>query len=109
VAGLRLLASGSLPPRPSDLLGSKRMDKVMARLLDQADLLLFDAPPIIAATDAIVLSTKVDGVLLVASAGTTKREYVQRAVERLNKVNARLIGAVLTNVPLDATFKTYYA
>jgi non-specific protein-tyrosine kinase len=62
-----------------------------------------------AATDALVLSTKVDGVLLVASAGTTKREQAQRAVERLNKVNARLVGAVLTNVPLDATVRAYYA
>ena len=85
------------------------MDAVMERLLGQADLLLFDAPPVMAATDAIVLATKVDGVLLVASAGTTKREHAQRALERLNKVNAQVLGAVLTNVPLDSTLQTYYA
>ena len=109
VDGLRLLASGPLPPRPPDLLGSRRMDRVIERLLGEADLVILDAPPIMAATDALVLSTKVDGVLLVASAGKTKREQAQRAVERLNKVNARLVGAVLTNVPLDATLRTYYA
>ena len=109
VDGLRLLASGPLPARPPDLLGSRRMDRVIERLLGEADLVILDAPPIMAATDALVLSTKVDGVLLVASAGTTKREQAQRAVERLNKVNARLVGAVLTNVPLDATVRAYYA
>ncbi|MBA7656081.1 Tyrosine-protein kinase YwqD [subsurface metagenome] len=109
VDGLRLLASGPLPPRPPDLLGSRRMDRVIEKLLGEADLVILDAPPIMAATDALVLSTKVDGVLLVASAGTTKREQAQRAVERLNKVNARLVGAVLTNVPLDATVRAYYA
>jgi len=109
VDGLRLLASGPLPARPPDLLGSRRMDRVIEKLLGEADLVILDAPPIMAATDALVLSTKVDGVLLVASAGTTKREQAQRAVERLNKVNARLVGAVLTNVPLDATARAYYA
>lgn len=48
-------------------------------------------------------------MLLVASAGITKREHLQRAAERLSKVNARLMGAVLTNVPLDATLQSYYA
>jgi len=109
VDGLRLLASGPLPPRPPDLLGSKRMDTVIERLLTEADLLLLDAPPVMAVTDAVVLSTKVDGVLLVASAGRTKREHAQRAVERLKKVQARLVGAVLTNVRLDASLQTYYA
>ncbi len=109
VDGLQLLASGPLPARPPDLLGSRRMDRVIQKLLGEADLVILDAPPIMAATDALVLSTKVDGVLLVASAGTTKREQAQRAVERLNKVNARLVGAVLTNVPLDATVRAYYA
>jgi len=109
IDGLRLLASGPPPPRPPDLLGSKRMDTVIERLLAHADLLLFDAPPVMAATDAIVLSTKVDGVLLVASAGRTKREHAQRAVERLKKVKAHLVGAVLTNARLDTSLQTYYA
>lgn len=108
VPGLRLLASGNLPPRPPDLLGSQRMESIIERLLAEADILIFDAPPVIAVPDAVVLSTKVDGVVLVLSAGETKREHAQRAVERLRKVNARIVGAVLNNVPLDASLHEYY-
>lgn len=108
VPGLRVIASGQLPPRPADLLGSKKMETVLQRLLKDADILLLDAPPVMAVTDAAVLATKVDGVLLVVSAGETKREQVQRSVERLGKVNAHILGAVLNNVPFDASMKTYY-
>jgi len=108
VAGLQLLASGPLPPRPADLLGSQRMERVLERLLADADLVILDAPPVMAVTDAVVLATKVDGVLLVVSAGTTKRENAQQAVERLRKVNARIVGSVLNNAPLDATVHGYY-
>jgi len=108
VPGLRLLASGTLPPRPADLLGSQRMDKVIEALLSDADILLFDAPPVMAATDAVVLSTKMDGVLLVVSAGETKREAAQQALERLNKVNANVLGAVLANAQVSAAMGGYY-
>jgi len=108
IKGLQLLASGGLPPRPADLLGAKRMERVIERLLQEADILLFDAPPVMAVTDAVVLATKVAGVLLVVSAGETKRDHVQRAVERLNKVNARIVGVVLNNVALDRVINGYY-
>lgn len=108
VPGLLVLTSGALPPRPSDLLGSQRMSKVIERLSEVADMVLFDAPPVMVVTDAVVLATKVDGVLLVVSAGTTKRDQALRAVERLNKVNARIVGSVLNNVPLDASISSYY-
>jgi non-specific protein-tyrosine kinase len=108
VQGLYLLASGPLPPRPSDLLGSKRMEGIIERLLEEADVLLFDAPPIMAATDAIILATKVAGLLLVISAGKTKREHAQLAIERLNKVKANIVGTVLNNAPLDVTLHSYY-
>jgi non-specific protein-tyrosine kinase len=90
------------------LLGAKRMERVIERLLQEADILLFDAPPVMAVTDAVVLATKVAGVLLVVSAGETKRDHVQRAVERLNKVNARIVGVVLNNVALDGVINGYY-
>jgi capsular exopolysaccharide synthesis family protein len=108
IKGLQLLASGPLPPRPADLLGSKRMEKVLERLLREADILLLDAPPVMAVTDAVVLATKVTGVLLVVSAGGTKREHAQRAIERLNKVNAHIVGAVLNNIVLDISMNSYY-
>jgi len=108
VSGLQLLASGPLPPSPSDLLGSRRMDRVLETLKERADIVLLDAPPVVAVSDAAVLATKVDGVLLVVSAGQTKRDSVQAAKAKLEKVNANLIGAVLTNVPLDASLQRYY-
>jgi len=107
VDGLRLLTSGPLPPRPSDLLGSKRMTSVISLLGQEADILLLDAPPIMAATDALVLATRVDAVLIVVSAGMTKREQAQQAIERLNRVNAHVIGSVLNNAPIDAFSRTY--
>lgn len=107
VKGLWLLASGPLPPRPADLLGSKRMGAVIERLLDEADIVLLDAPPVMAATDAVVLGARVDGVLLVVSAGETKREQAQQAIERLRKVNANIVGTVLNNAAFDMTIKGY--
>ena len=84
------------------------MNQVIERLAGEADLVLFDAPPVIAVTDAAVLASKLDGVLLVINAGSTKRQFAQRAKEVLDRVNARLIGAVLNNVMLDKTLHTYY-
>lgn len=108
VPGLQVLTSGPLPPSPADLLGSRRMDRVLEALCERAEMVLLDAPPVVAVSDAAVLATKVDGVLLVVSAGQTKRESVQTAKARLEKVNANLVGAVLTNVPLDASLERYY-
>ncbi len=109
VPGLRLLPSGPLPPNPSELLGSRRMEEIIDILSQRADIVLFDAPPIIAVTDAAVLSSKVDGVLLVISAGGTKRDHAQKAKALLEKVNAHLVGAVLNNVKIDTSLHRYYA
>lgn len=109
VPNLKLLPSGPLPPNPSELLGSRRMEEIIATLREKADLVLFDAPPIIAVTDAAVLASKVDGVLLVIRAGTTKRDHAQQAKALLEKVNARLVGAVLNNVRMDISLHRYYA
>jgi non-specific protein-tyrosine kinase len=109
VQGLQLVSSGPLPPNPSELLGSRRMEEIIAALLERADVVLFDAPPVVAVTDAAVLSTKVDGVLLVINAGGTKRDYARAAKARLEKVNANLLGAVLNNVKFDVSLHRYYA
>jgi non-specific protein-tyrosine kinase len=108
VEDLWLLPSGPLPPNPAELLGSARMDEVIAALKNQGEIILFDAPPVIAVTDAAVLASKVDGVLLVVSAGRTRREHVQRARALLDRTGIRLVGAVLNNVPLDSTLGGYY-
>ncbi|RLC97672.1 MAG: capsular biosynthesis protein [Chloroflexi bacterium] len=107
VDNLWLMPSGPLPPNPADLLGSRRMEEAIARLKARADVILFDAPPIVAVTDAAVLGTKVDGVLLVVRAGRTRREHIQQARELLERVHVRILGAVLSNAPRDVTLGGY--
>lgn len=105
---LKVLTSGPLPPIPSQLLAARKMDDVIARLAEHADVILFDAPPVVAVTDASLLASKVDGVLLVVKAGDTRRDHVRAAKDRLDKVNARLVGAVLLNAPFDTSLERYY-
>lgn len=107
VENLWLLPSGPLPPNPADLLGSRRMDEVLAVLRTRADFLLFDAPPVVAVTDAAVLGRKTDGVLLVMTAGRTRRDHALQAKELLERAHVRLVGVVLTNVPPSWTRRYY--
>ncbi len=108
VAGLRVLSAGPLPPRPADLIGSRRMEELIQWLADQADIVLFDSPPINAVADAAILATRVDGVLLVARERRTRREAVAEARNRLGRVKANLLGAVLNGVAQDQTLSRYY-
>jgi len=108
VENLWLLASGPKPPNPADLLGSRKIDQLIELLTDQYDVVLFDAPPVIAVTDAAVLGAKVDGVLLVISAGKSRRDHAERAKEMLEKARVRIIGVALTNAPKDSSLDGYY-
>ena len=108
VDNLWLLASGPQPPNPADMLGTRKVDQVIEALTEMADIVLFDAPPVIAVTDAAVLGAKVDGVLLVISAGKTRREHAERAKELLEKARVRIVGVTLTNAPRDNSIGPYY-
>ena len=107
VPGLSLLPSGPQPPRPADILGSRRMDAVIASLKQQADFVLFDTPPINAVTDAAVLATKVDGVLLIFRSGSTRRDGARDARRLLQQVNANIVGVVLTDVRAERNQYSY--
>jgi non-specific protein-tyrosine kinase len=107
VPNLHVLTSGPIPPNPAELLGSQRMLDVIEALKSQADIVLFDAPPVIAVTDASVLGTRVDGVLLVVQAGQTRREQAKRAKQQLEKLHIRLIRAVLSGASLDSGMGGY--
>lgn len=104
VPGLSVLTSGPLPPRPADLLGSRRMEQIIEQLRNAADIVLFDTPPVVAVTDAAVLATRVDGVLLVLQAGQTRRDRAREARQKLEKVKANIIGVVLNNAKLEAGY-----
>jgi non-specific protein-tyrosine kinase len=101
VEELAILPSGPLPPIPADVLSSQRMNEIIGVLKARADYVLFDSPPVLAASDAALLGSKLDGVLLVIRAGHTRRDHVARAKEALEQINVRLIGTVLTNAPRE--------
>jgi non-specific protein-tyrosine kinase len=105
---LWLLSGGTKPPNPADLLGAARMDQIIAQLAGQADFVLFDAPPVLAAADAAILGVKADGLLLVIQAGKTRRDHSERARELLEKAKVRIVGAALTNAPKDSSINEYY-
>ena len=107
VENLWLLSSGQKPPNPADMLGSQKLDQIISTLVDKADIVLFDAPPVIAVTDAAVLGAKVDGVLLVLTSGRTRRDHAERAKETLEKAKIRIVGAALTNAPKDSAVGSY--
>lgn len=93
--GLFVLASGSVPPNPAELLGSQRMRDVLAEVGTRYDRVVVDSPPILPVTDAIVLSREVDGVLLVIKAHKTSRVDVGHAASALKGVSAPFAGAIL--------------
>jgi len=107
-ARLSLLASGPLPPNPSELLSSKRTVEVLGSLQAEYDIVLIDAPPVLPVTDALVLSGRVDATLLVAVAGATTRKEAARAVELLRQVDAPLVGAVLNGVDTEGSYGYAY-
>ena len=106
VENLFVMGSGQLPPNPSELLGSDRMREVLAEVREQFDIVLFDSPPLLAVTDAAVLSTIVDGAILVVRTGSTTRQAVRRAAAHLRAVHARVLGAVLNDI--DVKSGSYY-
>lgn len=101
VDNLWIVTAGDLPPNPADLLGGQRMDAIIAALKEQADYILFDSPPILAATDAALLGIKLDGALLAIRAGDTRRDHTAQARQALERVHVRIVGAVLTDAPRE--------
>lgn len=101
VPNLQILPSGPLPPSAADVLSSQRMTEIIGVLKARANYVLFDSPPVLAATDAALLGSKLDGALLVIRAGHTRRDHAARARQTLERVHVRLVGAVLSNAPRE--------
>ncbi|HWC12688.1 MAG TPA: hypothetical protein VG455_15875, partial [Acidimicrobiales bacterium] len=91
-------------PNPSELLSSTRANDILATLQEQADTVLVDCPPVLPVTDSAVLSSRMDGTLLVVTAGSSTRKQVGRAVEILRQVNAPLVGTVLNDAPPEPSY-----
>jgi capsular exopolysaccharide synthesis family protein len=104
---LTVLPCGALPPNPSELLGSQRMADLLRELEGMADLVVVDAPPVLPVTDAVVLATLVQGVLLVGRYGATQRSQAVEARRRLDGVTANVVGCFLNAVPPSAASGYY--
>ncbi|RAV13819.1 CpsD/CapB family tyrosine-protein kinase [Paenibacillus contaminans] len=98
VHNLFLMPSGPVPPNPSEMLASKRMTAMLEELKESFDVIIIDTPPALAVTDAQVVATKVDGVLIVIDYGKVKREAAMKVKANLQHVNARMLGVVINNV-----------
>lgn len=108
VEGIRLLASGPIPPNPAELLGSERMHQLLSELRGEADMVIVDAPPVLNVADAVVLSRWVDGYLYVVSVGLTPREAIKEGKRRLDQVGARLLGTVVNRIDGRSASYAYY-
>ncbi|SDO31214.1 capsular exopolysaccharide family [Nakamurella panacisegetis] len=98
-SGLTVLVSGSIPPNPSELLGSQHMVDLTADLRTKFDVIIIDTPPLLPVTDAAVAATFADGAVIVVKHGKTKRSMVSRSVHSLRAVDARILGTVLNFAP----------
>jgi capsular exopolysaccharide synthesis family protein len=98
--GLWVLASGSIPPNPSELLGSQNMAELLTRVKERFDIVLIDAPPLLPVTDAAVAASAADGAVLVVRHGHTTRAQAESAAQALRDVDANFVGCVLNMAPV---------
>jgi capsular exopolysaccharide synthesis family protein len=109
IPNLSLLPCGPIPPNPAELISSEKMKQMLAMLSERYDHILIDSPPLINVTDPVILSTLVDGVILVVHGGKSTRDVVRRARQELSTVGAKIFGVVLNNVDLRAEgYDNYY-
>lgn len=107
--GLYILTSGAIPPNPAELLSSKRMLELIDDMKGFFDLVIFDLPPVLAVTDAQVISSKTDGAIFVVPKGLVNKDQVIQSRDLLDKVNANVLGAILNRVEKsDDNYYYYY-
>ncbi|MDW7730602.1 MAG: polysaccharide biosynthesis tyrosine autokinase [Bacillota bacterium] len=106
---LLVLPCGPIPPYPSEMLASERMKKLIAQFSEEFDYIIFDSPPIIAVTDAAILSNLTDGTLLVLDYGRVRKDEAVEAYEKLKRVQANVIGAIINAVPQGNSYYNGYA
>ena len=108
IDNLYVIPCGTLPPNPSELLASKHMHDALEMFKEKFEMILFDTPPVIAVTDAPVLATVVDGIVLIVDSGHTNRDALLRAVELLQHVKASILGVLLNNIQVTNMYGSYY-
>jgi len=102
IPNLGLIPSGPVPPNPSEILGSKKMGKILEDFKSYFDVILLDSPPVLVVSDLHVLASTLDGILLVATYGVTEKNAILRAKESIIKVGGKVLGVVENKIPQDA-------
>ncbi|MBI4548197.1 MAG: polysaccharide biosynthesis tyrosine autokinase [Ignavibacteriae bacterium] len=105
---LDIVCCGTIPPNPAETLGSQRMKHLIEELKGTYDVLLLDSPPVLAVTDPTILSTIVDGVIIVVSSNRTRIDTLDRSVELIQSVGGKCLGLVLNNFDLRMVYGGYY-
>jgi non-specific protein-tyrosine kinase len=106
---LDVIPAGNIPPNPTELLSSKRMKQILSTLSEIYDVVIMDCAPLIT-TDALVLSSQVNGVVLVTRYAHTMENAIQNVAEQLKRANARIVGVILNRIPRSNTLAhRYYA
>lgn len=108
IENLDLITSGPIPPNPSELLSSKKMNLFMKMVMEQYDMVIIDSPPILAVTDSQILSQITDSTILVTNVADNNRDRISKAKELLEKADANIIGVVLNNKKMDTSTEDYY-
>ena len=104
-----VVGAGSVPPNPSELLGSAAMIETLRELESRFDVVIIDTPPLLPVTDAAVLSTIAGGTVVVVGAGRVDRDHLAKSLQSLEAVNGRLLGLVLNMIPTKGTDAYYYS
>jgi tyrosine-protein kinase Etk/Wzc len=110
IENLFVITSGGIPPNPTDLLESKKMEAIVIELRKSFDFIIFDSPPIMIVADAVVISRNIDGVLLIVEAKKTRRDAIREAKTVIEHVGGRVLGAVLNKARfsrLDHLYGSY--
>ena len=108
VDNLFVLTSGIIPPNPSELLASSRMDELLVELEKDFDLIIFDLPPVVAVTDAQIMASKVDGTIFVIRKENSTKDKIMESKLLLQRVNANVIGVVLNRIKVSEDFNYDY-
>tara|TARA_B100002052_G_scaffold187119_1_gene170481 strand:+ start:662 stop:3001 length:2340 start_codon:yes stop_codon:yes gene_type:complete len=108
IKNLYVISSGIIPPNPSELLGSDRMSNLLRDLEDNWDMILFDSPPLVAVTDAAMVSKEIDQIVMVVKVGQTDKKAFDHTITSLRNVGAPISGVVLNAVTHKNSYGAYY-
>ena len=108
IENLSYITAGTIPPNPAEMLDSQEMRKFLVKLREEYDLIILDSPPIIAVTDSEILTSMVDGTLLIVSAENTEVDMMERSVELIRRENTQFLGTVLNNFSYKSGYGSYY-